>query len=62
MRRDSEGKGKREGHVPPKQLKSNAMKKCIEGYTLDIVKKAGAKSTQVCKDKENGHSSKNQEL
>jgi len=62
MHRDSEGKGKREGHVLPKELKSNAMKRCIEGNTLDIVKKAEAKSTQVCKYKENRHSSKNQEL
>jgi len=51
MHRDSEGKGKREGHVLPKELKSNAKKRCIEGNTLDIVKKAevdkGARITRI---------------
>jgi len=69
MHRDSEGKGKGEGHVLPKELKSNAMKRCIESNTLDIVKKAEtdkgakeAKGTQVCKDEANRHLNKNQEL
>jgi len=42
MHHDSEGKSKREGHVLPKELKSNAMKRCIGGNTFDIVKKAEA--------------------
>jgi len=42
MHRDSKRKSKREGHVLPKELKSNAVKRCIEGNTLDIVKKAEA--------------------
>jgi len=69
MHRDSEGKGKGEGYVLPKELKSNAMKRCIKGNTLDIVKKAEAdkgakeaKGTRVCEDEVNRHSSKNQEL
>jgi len=44
--------------VLPKELKSNTMKRCIEGKTFDIVKEAEAdertreaKGTQVCKDK-----------
>jgi len=58
MHRDSKGKSKREGHVLPRELVSKATKRCIEGNTFDIVKKAEAderareaKSTQVCKDK-----------
>jgi len=39
MHRDSEGKGKKEGRVLPKELKSTAMKRCIKGNTFDIVKK-----------------------
>jgi len=54
MHRDSEGKSKREGHVLPKELKSNAMKRCIEGNTLDIVKKTeadkGARKVQISRE------------
>jgi len=54
MHRDSEGKSKRKGHVLPKELKSNAMKRCIEGNTLDIVKKReankGARKVEIAQE------------
>jgi len=54
MHRDSEGKSKRKGHVLPKELKSNAMKRCIGGNTFYIVKKTeadkGARKVEIAQE------------